>query len=251
MQISAVIITLNEEKNIDRCLESLKGIADEIVVLDSFSGDNTENICRKHNVNFLQKEWQGYSESKNFANGQARYDYILSVDADEELSPNLRKSILALKSGTPADGYYLNRLTNYCGKWIRHCGWYPDRKLRLWHRSKGGWKGMIHEKVVLTGRVVTGELNGDLFHYSFPTISDHIVTANNFSKIAAREEFNDGKKAGILIHLMLNPFFTFLKKFIFQLGFLDGYYGFIICRISAFANFLKYSQVREMNKNES
>ena len=251
MQISAVIITLNEEQNIGRCLTSLKGVADEIVVLDSFSLDKTESICRQHGVTFLQKNWQGYSESKNFANSQARYDYILSLDADEELSPQLRKSILKIKNTTPADGYYLNRLTNYCGKWIRHCGWYPDRKLRLWNRSKGNWHGMIHEKVVLNGRVETDALKGDLFHYSFPTIGDHIITANNFSKIAAQEEFNDGKRAGIFVHLIINPFFTFLKKFFFQLGFLDGYYGFIICRISAFANFLKYSKLRELNKNES
>lgn len=250
MQISAVIITLNEEHNIDRCLQSLKGVADEIFVLDSFSSDGTENICRRHGATFLQKEWQGYSKTKNFANSQARYDFILSLDADEELSPALRNSIISLKNKQPADAYYVNRLTNYCGKWIRHCGWYPDRKLRLWNRSKGNWQGMIHEKVVLNGRPIVDYLAGDLYHYSFPSIGDHIVTANNFSKIAALEEFNDGKRINILFHLILNPFFTFLKKYIVQLGFMDGYYGFVICRISAFANFLKYSKLREMNKNE-
>ena len=249
VKISAVIVTLNEERNIDRCLSSLKDIVDEIVVLDSFSTDNTENICRKHEVVFLKKEWRGYSESKNYANARVRYDYILSLDGDEALSEELRASILELKNNHPADAYYINRRTNYCGKWIKHCGWYPDKKLRLWNRSKGNWQGILHEKIVMSPGISSKDLSGDILHYSFHSIGDHLITANNFSQIAAREAYNEGKKINLVIHLMLNPLFTFLRKYILQLGFLDGYYGYIICRISAFANFLKYSKVREMYKN--
>ena len=146
------------------------------------------------------------------------------------------------------DGYYLNRLTNYCGKWIKHCGWYPDRKLRLWNRNKGSWQGTIHEIVVMNPSAECAPLNGDILHYSFNSIEDHIITANNFSRIAAEEIYAQGKSVNFIIDILLNPVFTFIRKYFFQLGILDGYYGFVICRISAFANFLKYTKIRELYK---
>jgi len=139
-KLSVVIITLNEEKNIGRCLESVKDIADEIVIVDSFSTDRTEEICLRYNARFIKHEFVGHIEQKNWAIEQASYLHVLSLDADEELSERLKKSILEVKGNWKHDGYYFNRLTNYCGKWIRHTSWYPARKLRLWDRSKGKWE---------------------------------------------------------------------------------------------------------------
>ena len=132
VQISAVVITFNEERNIKRCLKSLVGVADEIVVVDSYSTDRTEEICRSFNARFIKHRFEGHIQQKNWAILQASSPYILSLDADEALSDNLRTSILRAKENWTHDGYYFNRLTNYCGKWIRHTSWYPSRKLRLW-----------------------------------------------------------------------------------------------------------------------
>jgi len=247
-KISAVIITFNEDNNIARCIDSLQDVADEIIVVDSNSSDATEKICREKGVNFIQKSWHGYSETKNFANAQASFDYVLSIDADEALSEELKNTIRKLKIGDMLDGYYLNRRTNYCGKWIKHCGWYPDRKLRLWDRNKGSWQGTIHEIVEMKPSARCSPLNGDILHFSFNSIEDHIITANNFSRIAAEEIYAQGKSVSFIIDILLNPVFTFIRKYFIQLGILDGYYGFVICRISAFANFLKYTKIRELYK---
>jgi len=246
MKISAVVITLNEEKNIARCLESVHAIADEIIVLDAFSTDRTEEIARQYNVRFIQRDWEDFSNSKNYANEQARYDYILSLDADEALSAELVENIRRIKQDEMMDGYFVNRRTNYCGRWIRHCGWYPDRKLRLWNRQKGSWQGAIHEMVVMQNGAQIGHLEGDLLHYAFDSITDHIITANKYSDIAARQAFEKGKKAGLIIDIILNPIATFIRKYFLLLGILDGYEGYIICRISAFANFLKYTKLRAL-----
>ena len=134
IKLSCAIITLNEERNVARCIESLAGIADEIVVIDSGSTDATEAICRSYGVKFIQHDFEGYVEQKNFAVSQCAFEYILSLDADELLSEELKESISEIKNNWDKDGYSFNRLTNYCGKWIRHCGWYPDRKLRLFKK---------------------------------------------------------------------------------------------------------------------
>ena len=142
VNISAVIIAFNEEKNIERCILSLKNVVDEIVVVDSFSKDKTKEICLAHNVVFIEHSFKGHIEQKNWAYTQASNNYVLSLDADEALSDELKNSILAIKNNWKNDGYAFNRLTSYCGKWIKHCGWYPDIKLRLWDRRKGTWKGI-------------------------------------------------------------------------------------------------------------
>ena len=150
IKLSSVIITLNEERNIGRCLDSLRGIADEIVVVDSGSTDRTEEICRTFGVRFFQHPFDGFTEQKNFAIDQCSFEHILSLDADESLSEELKKSVTAVKSNWNKDGYSFNRFTNYCGKWIKHCGWYPDRKLRLFRKEKGRWQGnKLHERFIL------------------------------------------------------------------------------------------------------
>lgn len=250
-KLSAVIITQNEERNIGRCIDSLKGVADDIVVVDSGSTDNTEAICKEKGARFFYNKWEGYIEQKNFANDLAEHKYILSIDADEALSEQLRNSILEAKDSLEADGYEMNRLTNYCGKWIRHGGWYPDRKLRLFHRDKFEWGGeKIHEAMVMKEPNAHIEgLSGDLLHYSYYNISQHIAQANHFTNMTAELAVEKGKRSG-MIKIIFSPAVKFIRDYIFKLGFLDGYYGYIVCRISAQATFMKYSKIRQIRKEQ-
>jgi glycosyltransferase involved in cell wall biosynthesis len=251
IKISAVIITYNEEANIERCLESIQGMADEVVVVDSFSSDRTAAICKSYGVEFIQHPFEGHIEQKNYALSCAGNDYVLSLDADEALSDSLYQSIRAAKLNWDADGYSLNRLTNYCGKWIRHCGWYPDKKIRLWDRRKGHWGGVNpHDHVVMDANSRIGHLHGDLFHYSYPTIRDHVSQINSFSEIAARAAFADGRQSNLLLDVGLNPFFTFIKKYFLKLGILDGYEGLVISTSTAYGKFLKYIKLRELEKKQ-
>jgi len=172
IKLSAVIITFNEERNIGRCLESLRGVVDDIVVVDSFSTDKTEAICLEHGARFVKHAFAGHIEQKNWAITQALYPHVLSLDADEALSDVLKQSILNAKANFNKQGYYMNRLTNYCGQWIRHSDWYPDRKLRLWDARKGSWGGTNpHDKYsLLAGDKESDWLKGDLLHYSYYTV---------------------------------------------------------------------------------
>jgi len=243
-QLSVVIITFNEEKNIGRCLESIQGVADDIVVLDSFSTDATEAICKKYPVTFMQRKWEGYSETKNYANAQAKHDWILSLDADEALSEELKKSILLVKQQPAPRPYKFHRLTNYCGKWIRHCGWYPDTKVRIFDRRTASWEGTIHEKLV----VREGEpelLKGDCLHYSYYTIEEHYRQSDKFSTLSAQSLYAKGKKASLL-KLWLSPVVKFISCYVIRLGFLDGVAGFTVCKIAASATFGKYRKLRAL-----
>jgi glycosyltransferase involved in cell wall biosynthesis len=245
--LSVVIITLNEETNIARCIESVRDVADEILVMDSYSTDRTEDICREMGARFLQNRWEGYSKQKNYANSMAQYDHILSIDADEALSDALRIAILNLKENWKYDGYFMNRMTNYCGKWIRHGSWYPDRKLRLFDRTKGTWKGVIHENFELEDNSNIGFIWGDLLHFSFFTIAEHVNQANHFTDITAEQSYLKGKRAGIL-KIFFSPILKFIRDYFFLGGFLDGYYGFIVAQISANATFLKYIKLRQLHR---
>ena len=243
--LSVVIITLNEETNIARCIESVRDVADEILVMDSYSTDRTEDICREMGARFLQNKWEGYSGQKNYANSMAQYDHILSIDADEALSDALRIAILHLKENWKYDGYFMNRMTNYCGKWIRHGSWYPDRKLRLFDRTKGTWRGVIHENFELEDNKNIGFIWGDLLHYSFYNIAEHVKQANHFTDITAEQAYLKGKGAGIL-KIFFSPIFKFIRDYFFLGGFLDGYYGFVVAQISANATFLKYVKLKQL-----
>jgi len=249
VKISVTIITLNEEKKIERCLESLSGIADEIVIVDSFSTDNTKAICHRYRVRFIENKFEGYVAQKDYAVTQATFDHILSLDADEALSEELKQSILKVKSdwGT-LDGYSFNRYNNYCGKWINFCGWYPDRKIRLWDRRKGKWGGTDpHDKVQLAKDRVQ-KLNGDLLHYAYLTVDEHLRQMHKFADVAAKAKYLKGNKPVFVIHVLINPLFKFIKKYFFQLGFLDGYYGFVFCAASSSLNFFKYLKLYEYNR---
>lgn len=246
MKISAVIITFNEERNIGRCLQSLEGVADEIVVVDSGSTDRTEQICREAKVRLIHQAWLGYAEQKNLGNSIAENDWILSLDADEALSEELRNSLLAWKRNPDTNFvYFVNRLTNYCGHWVRHCGWYPDQKIRFWNKKQGKWEGLIHENIAI--QMPQKHLKGDILHYSYYTIHDHLKQLNHFTELMAQEAIEKGKK-GSLLKIVFSPLVKFLKSYFLQLGFLDGYYGLVICLISAQATFIKYVKIKELGK---
>lgn len=250
VKISAVVITYNEERNIGRCLASLREVADEIVVVDSYSADRTKEICNSMKVKFQQHHFEGHIEQKNYAVSCAGYGHVLSLDADEVLSEGLKQSILEVKQNWRFDGYCFNRLTNYCGKWIRHSGWYPDTKLRLWDSSKGRWGGVNpHDRVMMDAQSRACHIAGDLYHYSYHTIKDHIDQINSFSGIAARAAYSEGRRANLVPDIVFNPLLTFFKKYVIKLGILDGYPGFLIAIHTAYGKFLKYTKLRELNKH--
>jgi len=247
-EISVVIITFNEERNIERCLRSVLSVADDIVVVDSFSTDKTEEICSRYPVRFIAHKFEGHIEQKNRAITQAKFPHVLSLDADEELDEQLIKSIAEVKNNWQYDGYYFNRLTNYCGKWIYHCGWYPDKKLRLWDSRKGAWAGENpHDRYDMIPDSTNKYIAGNLNHYSYYSIADHLMQVNKFTDIASRELFKKNKKPS-LFDITFRPWWKFVRDYFFRAGFLDGYYGFVICIISAHANFLKYAKLRQMWK---
>jgi len=249
VKISATIITFNEEKKIEKCLQSLEGVADEIIVVDSFSTDATEAICAKYGVKFIKRAFEGYIAQKNYAVDHASYDHILSLDADEVLSEKLKAAVLAVKADWKYDGYAVNRFNNYCGKWIRFCGWYPDRKIRLWDRRKARWSGEDpHDKVQLASAQVK-RLEGDLLHYAYFTVDEHLRQMHNFAEVAAKAKYRNGKKPIFLIHVVLNPLFKFFRKYLLQLGFLDGYYGFVFCATTSALNFYKYLRLYEYHRS--
>lgn len=249
-QLSVVIITYNEEKNIARCLNSIKDIADEIVVLDSFSKDKTKEICLAHGVKFFEHAFDGHIQQKNRAITYASFPYILSLDADEALDETLVKSIKHVKLNWKFDGYYMNRLTNYCGHWVRHCNWYPDKKLRLWDSRKGTWTGINpHDKYELfKGDKNTSHLKGDILHYSYYSIEDHYKQVEYFTNIASKAYIEAGKGAPFY-KLFLNPLAKFIDHYILHLGFLDGKAGFLISKISAYATYLKYKKIRDLKRH--
>jgi glycosyltransferase involved in cell wall biosynthesis len=248
-KLSVVLITYNEEKNIARCLDSVKEIADEIVVVDSFSNDRTKEICKAYQVRFIQNEFKGHIEQKNFAADLAQNDYVLSLDADEALDSKLKTSILKEKARFSKDAYEMNRVTCYLGKWIRHGAWYPDRKLRLWNRHKGRWGGQNpHDCYMMNDGSSIGRLKGDLLHYSYYSVEEHVKQFDKFTSISAQQMFAEGKKSSVL-QIFLSPLVSFFKGFFLKMAFLDGFYGIVICIINSFATFIKYLKLRELNKS--
>lgn len=247
IKLSVVIITFNEERNIERCLLSVKEVADEIVVLDSFSKDATPAICARHGVRFFQHAFDGHIQQKNRAITYASFPHVLSLDADEALDETLVNSIKAVKADFKKEGYYMNRLTNYCGHWVRHCGWYPDAKLRLWDSRRGHWTGTNpHDKYELfNGDTEAGHLKGNILHYSYYTLQDHYKQVEYFTSIAAKAFVEQGRRAPAF-KLLVNPVAKFIDHYLLKLGFLDGRAGYRISKISAYATYLKYKKIRDL-----
>ncbi|MBR4146537.1 MAG: glycosyltransferase family 2 protein [Bacteroidales bacterium] len=243
--LSVVIICFNEAKKIARCLDSVKDIADEIIVVDSQSTDDTEAICRSYDLTFVTQPWLGYAEQKNFADGLAKGHLIFSIDADEALSERLKASIKQLKEAEIADNqvFSMNRLNNYCGKWIKRCGFYPDNKIRIWKRGFARWEGRIHEWLEFKSDAQTSLLEGDLLHYSYDTPEAYRQQLFHFAELGAQSYYERQKKTGC-IHWLFNPAITFIRTYFIKEGFLEGKDGFYICRTAMQANRHKFNLLR-------
>jgi glycosyltransferase involved in cell wall biosynthesis len=248
VKISATIITLNEERNIARAIESLR-CADEIVVVDSGSTDRTAEIAAKLGARVVESPWPGYAKQKNFAAEQASHDWILSLDADESLSEALEAEIWRLKkSGPQYDAYTMPRMAQYLGRWIRHSGWYPDLKVRLYHRDKAVWVGAyVHETVRVSGRV--GHLESNLLHFTCDSLSEHLRTMDRYTTLAAEQLLANRVKVTWARLIFVAPW-TFFQTYLLKLGFLDGPEGLAIASMAAFYNYLKFAKARFMSHRD-
>jgi len=247
MKISATIITYNEQRNIPRAIESLR-CCDEILVVDSGSTDRTVEVAERYGARVIEANWRGYAGQKNYASDSATYDWILSIDADEALSEDLEGEIWQLKKNGPDfDAYTMPRLAQYLGKWILYSGWYPDRKVRLFNRTRARWIGeYVHESVVVDGSV--GKLRGNLLHYTCGSLSEHLKTMDRYTTLAAEELAARKKRIGYR-QLVLDPAWTFFRSYVLQRGFLDGMEGLSIAYMAALYNFLKYAKARFMSSS--
>lgn len=245
MKISATIITHNEERNIARVIESLR-CADEIVVVDSGSTDRTTEIASKLGAQVLDSPWRGYAGQKNFASEHATHDWILSLDADEALSEALEAEIWQIKKNGPEyDAYTMPRLAQYLGRWILHSGWYPDRKIRLFNRTKAKWVGdYVHESVQVEGRI--GHLKENILHFTCESLSEHLKTMDRYTTLAAAQLVDQRKKIG-WGQLLADPVWTFFNTLVLKRGFLDGTEGLSIAYMAALYNFLKYVKAKNMS----
>jgi glycosyltransferase involved in cell wall biosynthesis len=245
VKISATIITFNEERNVSRAIESLR-CADEILVIDSGSNDRTVEIAEKLGARVVESPWRGYANQKNLAAEQATHDWILSLDADESLSEALEGEIWQLKKkDADCDAYTMPRMAQYLGKWIRHSGWYPDRKVRLYDRRKARWVGdFVHETVKVDGRL--GHLQSNLLHFTCNSLSEHLKSMDRYTTLAAEQLLATGAKV-TWGRLVLEPPWTFFQTYFLKLGFLDGVEGLAIANMAALYNFVKYAKARFMS----
>jgi glycosyltransferase involved in cell wall biosynthesis len=248
MRLSVVIITFNEEKNIGRCIDSVKKVADEIIVVDSCSTDKTAEIAKSKGADVILQPFLGYVEQKNMALEVANNDFVLSLDADEALDKTLESSILEAKNDFNFKGYSMNRCTNYCGKFIRHGAWYPDKKLRLIDKKNAYWGGdNPHDKLILKYESPIKHLKGDILHYSYNSIEEHVQQNNKFSTISAETYFKRGKKTNVF-KMIVHPFWAFFLGYILRGGFLDGFYGFVVALHVAHLSFLKHAKLYHKQK---
>lgn len=246
VKISVVIITYNEEKYIEQCIKSTLRVADEIVVVDSLSTDKTQAICNKLGVRFISQPFLGYKQQKNFAVSQASNDYILSLDADEALSVEMEKSIMKVKQNWQYDAYSFNRLNFFCGQWIYHTSWYPDRRIRLFDRRAGAWGGTNpHDVFVLSSGFKSSHLRGDMLHYTYNSFDQLLNVINKYSSISANEYFKNGIKPSFL-KIVISPLWHFVNSYFIKRGFLDGYNGYVISVAVAKQSQLKYVKLRQL-----
>ncbi|MGB0885789.1 MAG: glycosyltransferase family 2 protein [Chitinophagales bacterium] len=248
---SIVIITFNEEKIIEKCIAAAIKVSSDVIIVDSFSNDNTKAICTKFSeINFVEQKWLGYSAQKNFGNEQSKNDWILSLDADEILS---KETITFLNKISLEDNnlvYKINRLNNYCGKWIKHGRWYPEWRNRLFNKKLVQWNGdLVHEdleakKGTLKKDFIFKKIEGDVFHYSMQSKHEHIEKAKQYAKLSAAKLFAKNKPAS-LVKRFLSPVSRFLVDYFIKLGFLDGTLGFQIAKISAYETYLKYKLLQD------
>ena len=243
---TVTIVTLNESANIAEALESVT-FADEIILVDAHSTDDTVALARRFTDRVIVRDWPGYIAQKNFAAAQASHDWILSLDADERVTPALAAEIRArLASDPPHSGYRIPRLSHYLGAWVRWTDWYPDYQLRLYDRRRGQWEGRyVHESVQVKGEV--GRLNSDLLHYTYRDVSHHLQTIDRYTSLAARQMFEDGRRAGVR-HLLLNPVAAFLRNYIARGGFRGGRVGLVVSLLNSYYVLLKFVKLWELHQ---
>ncbi len=247
LPLSVSIISFNEENNIERCLESVKDIASEIVVVDSHSQDRTREIAKQYGAKVFEEDWKGHVEQKNSALLKCSEEWVLALDCDEAVSDTLKHSIINALKNPIFDGYEINRKTFYLDRWIEHA-WYPDWKLRLVKREKARWIGTDpHDKLVVDGK--TSRLIGDLYHYSYKDITDHFKRVVTYAVISADAYVKEGRKSSVL-NIFFNPIYGFIKHYLFKGGFLDGIPGLIISVSNFFYTFLKYALIWEKNRKK-
>ena len=242
--VSVVMVTKDEERNIEDALRSAAG-AQEIVVVDSFSADGTVEICRRYTDRIFQHEWLGYARQKQLAVDHAQGPWVLILDADERLTPELRDEIARAVQGTDYDGFFLPRRNYFLGRWIKHSGWWPDSTLRLFRKDRGGLEDReVHEKVVVRGRV--GQLNAPLEHHTYRTISDYVRKMDVYASLAAKEMRKRGRPG--IFSLLARPFFTFFRMYVLRGGFLDGMHGLVLAVLYGYYTFLKYARAWEQHE---
>ena len=241
MPVSVIVITLNEASNIDACLASVAW-ADDVLVVDSGSTDATVDIARARGARVIQRDWPGYSAQKNFAATEARHDWILSVDADERVTPELADEVQRTVAAQPAAaGYRIPRVTFHLGRWIRTTDWYPDYQLRLYHRGRASWRPKpVHESVAADGAVE--HLSGELQHFAYRDLSHHFATMERYTTLAAEEMRGAGRSASI-VDLVFHPPLAFLRNYLLKRGFADGTVGFVISAMNAYYVFLKFAKL--------
>ena len=244
--LSVVIITKNEADNISGALESVSW-ADDIVVVDSQSTDDTVAIARRHTDRVFTRPWQGYGAQKNYATGLATHDWVLSLDADERVPPELAGEIEAAWRRSPVvKGYRIPRTTRYLGRWMRSTDWYPDYQLRLYDRRVASWNSrFVHESVTVDGKV--GTLSSEIRHYAYDDLADHLATINHYTTLAARQMAAEQRRAG-LADLAIHPPLVFLRNYLLRRGFRDGGPGLIVSLMNAYYVFLKFAKLWEQQR---
>jgi (heptosyl)LPS beta-1,4-glucosyltransferase len=247
-KVSVTVITRNEAADIADALTSVAW-ADEIVVVDSQSSDDTVAIARRFTDRVMVREWPGYVAQKNYAASAASHDWILSLDADERVTPALASEIQARLATPPTDAAFrIPRVTWHLGQWIRSTDWYPDFQLRLYDRRAAEWTGKyVHEAVAVRGTV--GQLRGELQHYAYRDIADHLETIDRYTTLAARQMHESGRRAG-LGDLAVHPFLAFLRNYVVRAGFREGATGFVVSRMNAYYVFLKFAKLWELQRRK-
>lgn len=249
-RLSVVIITHNEEKHIARCIRSVMPVADEIIVLDSFSSDQTVRIALENGARVYQEPFRGYIAQKNRATELASWNYVLSVDADEALDDELQGSIGRAKKGFMFSAYKMKRCTNHCGRFIRYGAWYPDRKIRLFDRRVAYWGGLNpHDKIMHRKNVAVKQLPGEILHYSFSTLTEHKAQNENFSTLVAESYFHAGKRTNPL-KIIINPLWTIIYGFFIRGGFLIGNHGWAIAINHARYTYMKHLKLHQLQKGK-
>lgn len=247
-RISAVIITKNEARNVERCLASLAPVADELLVVDDGSTDGTAELAERLGARVVRQAWLGFGPQKNFANGLARHGWILSVDADEALDPALQRDLLRAKGAGLRGAYEVSRLNCYYGRLIRHGLEHPDRKIRLFPKGAASWNdNLVHEGLVLAEPLAVTRLAGHLLHYTYARVEDHVAKANRYTTLAAEDAFRRGVRPSIA-RMLLKPVAVLLKSFLLKRGFLDGAHGLVLAVLHANAAFLKQAKLWDLHR---